>query len=101
MKELIQIKEEQTRWLSCRRELGDVRAEKQTPTSPGILPETVQNALCDVGLVRLPVAAAKSTKSVAVLDASPRDAPIPRTMNLNSIHCSIAPQGPNASERHA
>jgi hypothetical protein len=26
--------------------------------------------------------------------SSPRYAPIPRTMNLNCIHCSIAPQGP-------
>jgi hypothetical protein len=43
------------------------------------------------------VAAAKSTKSVAVLDAQIVAArcPIPRTINLNCIHCSIAPQGPN------
>jgi hypothetical protein len=36
------------------------------------------------------VAAAKSIKSVAVLDAQIVAAlcPIPRTMNLNCIHCS-------------
>ena len=47
----------------------------------------------------VPVAAAKSTKIVAVLDVKIVAArcPIPWTMNLNCIQCPIAPHGPATS----
>jgi hypothetical protein len=43
------------------------------------------------------VAAAKSTKSVAVPDAQIVAVlcPLPGTMSLNCIYCCIAPQGPD------